>query len=316
MLAASLEQLEQYARTAKKNGFKLKAHQFYGSKALDTLAAARKAVLILKSEFASDSVMTQQLGEIQTAVAELDLASDPASLLASLTSIKFRLRLELAGALGADNRARAEDVVTNAKIAPNGTADPATASTPAAKSAADISRNVMVAYGRDQALRDSMFSFLRALKLNPIEWSEGSKATGMASPYVGEIVGKIFEMAQAVVVLLSPDEEVQLRRELCADDDEFDRETGFQARANVYIEAGMALAKQESRTILVQVGDGRVPSDLLGRHILRLTNSPEKRNDLAQRLKTAGCDPDISNQDWYRAGNFTVVARATRRSGR
>lgn len=175
-----------------------------------------------------------------------------------------------------------------------------------------ISKNVMVVYGRDQALRDSMFSFLRALKLNPIEWTEGAKATGKGSPYVGEILEAIFRMAQAVVVLLTPDEDVKLRRDLCADDDEFKRETGFQPRANVQIEAGMALAKSENRTILVQVGDFRLPSDLHGRHIVGLNNTAERRNELAQRLKTAGCGPETGNQDWYRMGDFACRIKEKR----
>ena len=131
---------------------------------------------------------------------------------------------------------------------------------PVAAQALGMSKNVMVVYGRNQAVRDSMFGFLRAIKLNPIEWAEGAKATGKGSPYVGEILDEIFRMAQAVVVLLTPDEEVSLRREFCADDDEFKRETGFQPRANVQIEAGMALAKSENRTILVQAGDFACPA--------------------------------------------------------
>lgn len=59
-------------------------------------------------------------------------------------------------------------------------------------------------------------------------------------------------MAQAIVVLLTPDEHVQLRRDLCSSDDEFLREEGFQPRANVLIEAGMALARAEARTVLVE----------------------------------------------------------------
>ena len=90
----------------------------------------------------------------------------------------------------------------------NGNSGPAqpSAPTPAADPVPGISKNVMVVYGRDQELRDDLFSFLRALKLNPIEWSEAVKATGKASPYVGDILEAAFRMAQAVVVLLSPDE--------------------------------------------------------------------------------------------------------------
>jgi predicted nucleotide-binding protein len=162
----------------------------------------------------------------------------------------------------------------------------------------------MVVYGRDQALRDDLFNFLRALKLNPIEWSEAIKATGKASPYVGEILDAAFKMAQAVVVLLSPDEFVQLRVELCSDGEDLAREQGFQPRANVLIEAGMALATKEERTLIVKVGNVKIPSDIQGRHVIEMDGSPEQRNELAQRLKTAGCEPETGNRDWYRIGKF------------
>lgn len=175
-----------------------------------------------------------------------------------------------------------------------------------------ITRNVMVVYGRNQGIRDSMFSFLRALKLNPIEWIEAVAATGNPSPYVGEILDAAFKMAQAVVVVLTPDEHVQLQRELCSSDEEFSNEEGFQPRPNVLLEAGMALARAERRTLLVQVGDVRIPSDIHGRHLAKLDDSVEKRNGIAQRLRIAGCDPDTSRDDWYRAGTFQIAAKRKR----
>ena len=122
-------------------------------------------------------------------------------------------------------------------------------------------------------------------------------------------------MAQAVVVLLSPDELVQLRRELCADEDEFARERGFQPRANVLIEAGMALARAEDRTLLVKVGTVNIASDIHGRHVVTMDGTAERRNELAQRLKTAGCEPETGNADWLRTGNF-VVATTKKRGSR
>jgi len=167
-------------------------------------------------------------------------------------------------------------------------------------------KNVMVVHGRNRRVRDSMFDFLRALKVNPIEWSEATRATGKGSPYVGEILDAAFKMAQAVVVLFTPDERVELELELCSGEAEFEREKGHQARPNVFLEGGMALARDEGRTVLVEVGESRPASDLLGRHTIRMDDSPEKRNELAQRLRTAGCDLDTRDQDWYRAGRFKV----------
>jgi predicted nucleotide-binding protein len=213
-------------------------------------------------------------------------------------------------------RDRIAQVIGNGPAtSPRGTvvaADATTALTPVAKRVPGLAKSVMVVYGRDRNLRDSMSIFLRALKLNPIEWSEAVRATGKASPYVGEILEAAFEMAQAIVVMLTPDESVQLRRELCSDDAEFARETSFQPRANVLIEAGMALARAEDRTVLVQIGDARLASDIHGRHVVRLDDSPEQRNELAQRLRTAGCEPDTSNPDWYRSGTFKTSTRKKR----
>lgn len=171
--------------------------------------------------------------------------------------------------------------------------------------------NVMVVHGRNRRIRDSMFDFLRALKLNPIEWSEATKATGKGAPYVGEILDAAFNSAQAVVVLFTPDESVELERELCSGEAEFERERGYQSRPNVFLEGGMALARDERRTVLVEVGENRAASDLLGRHAIRLDDNAENRNELAQRLRTAGCEPDTGGQDWYRTGKFKIRVKKT-----
>ena len=69
-------------------------------------------------------------------------------------------------------------------------------------------KKVFVVHGRDGRLRDDFFAFLRALGLQPIEWSEALKLTAKATPYVGEAIESAFKNAQAVIVLLSPDDEV------------------------------------------------------------------------------------------------------------
>ncbi len=69
---------------------------------------------------------------------------------------------------------------------------------------------VMVVYGRDENTRLGMFSFLRALHLFPIEWNDAVTRTGKSSPYVGEILKAAFSMAQAFLVLMTPDEQVVL----------------------------------------------------------------------------------------------------------
>jgi predicted nucleotide-binding protein len=167
----------------------------------------------------------------------------------------------------------------------------------------DKVQNVVVVHGRDEAVRMSMFQFLRALRLNPIEWSEAVRATGHGAPYVGQVLDSLFDLAQAVIVLFTPDENAQMKDALKNDEDD---ETVPQPRPNVLIECGMALARDEVRTIIVQVGTMRAISDLSGRQIIRLNNSAQKRIELAQRLETAGCAPSTAGTDWLNVGNFAA----------
>ena len=171
-------------------------------------------------------------------------------------------------------------------------------------------KTVMVVYGRDEQMRESIFSFLRCLDLRPVEWNDAVRRTRKASPYVGEILEAAFAMAQAFLVLMTPDEEVRLRPGLWKNPP--DQDSAFQARPNVIFEAGMALAKDDTRTILVEVGPVRVMSDLQGRHVIRLDNSPERRNDLVQRLRVAGCLPNTDGTDWLKQGHFECSAELGR----
>ena len=67
-------------------------------------------------------------------------------------------------------------------------------------------KKVVVVHGRDSRLRDGFFSFLRALNLQPTEWSEALELTGKATPSIGEALESAFKNAQAVIVLLSPED--------------------------------------------------------------------------------------------------------------
>ena len=80
-------------------------------------------------------------------------------------------------------------------------------------------REVFVVHGRNEPARKAMFEFLSAIRLQPLEWSEAVQATGRPSPYIGEILNAAFSRAHAVVVLLTPDDEAQLREPLRAPND-------------------------------------------------------------------------------------------------
>jgi len=167
-------------------------------------------------------------------------------------------------------------------------------------------RNVFVIHGRDKRLRDGMFAFLRSLGLIPMEWAHAVELTGKGTPYVGEILDAAFTNAQAVVVLFSPDDLAQLRPDLCGDKEpEHEVNPTPQARPNVLFEAGMAMAKNPDRTILVEIGALRPFSDVGGRHTVRMDNSTQRRNDLAARLRKAGCPVNVDGSDWHTAGDLS-----------
>ena len=170
----------------------------------------------------------------------------------------------------------------------------------------DRERKVFVVHGRNEPARAAMFSLLRSIGLQPIEWSQAVAATGEASPYIGTVLDSAFDAAQAVVVLMTPDEIAYLRHEYSPDESDPEREPGAQARPNVLFEAGMAMGRDPKRTVLVELGAMRPFSDIAGRHILRMTDEPERRKELAQRLETTGCRIDIVGNDWLSSGGFTI----------
>jgi predicted nucleotide-binding protein len=167
-------------------------------------------------------------------------------------------------------------------------------------------RKVMVVHGRDERVRVGMFAFLRAIGLDPIEFSQAIILTGKPLPDIPEILSAAFGKAQAVIVLLTPDDEARLRPGLQrTSDPPHERELTGQARANVLFEAGMAIVSHPVRTILVQFGTVRPFSDVAGKHIVMMDGSISKRQDLAARLKLAGCPVDLTGTDWHSQGDLT-----------
>lgn len=166
-------------------------------------------------------------------------------------------------------------------------------------------RKVFVVHGRNWEARKAVFNFLRSIGLHPLEWSEAVKATGKPSPYVGEILDVAFSIAQAVVVLFTPDDEARLLEQFRTPSDEsYETELTPQARPNVIFEAGMSMGRSPERTVLVELGKLRPFSDIYGRHVIRLNNSSEMRQEFAQRLATAGCSVNLDGTDWHKEGNF------------
>ncbi|MEJ7634025.1 nucleotide-binding protein [Aeromicrobium sp.] len=164
---------------------------------------------------------------------------------------------------------------------------------------------MFVVHGRNEPLRKAIFDLLRSLDLKPIEWNHAVELTGTGTPYIGQVLDAAFEHAQAVVVLMTPDEVAYLQPRYGSGDHDPETQPSAQARPNVLFEAGMALGRNPTRTVLVEVGTVRPFSDIAGRHTVRLTNDPASRQTLAGRLKTAGCPVDLSGTDWQTTGDFT-----------
>lgn len=169
----------------------------------------------------------------------------------------------------------------------------------------DKERRVMAIHGRNQDAQRAMFSFLRSIGLRPMEFSEAVVGTKKTQPYIGEVLEHLLDQAQAVVALLTPDEIAYLRNDYKAGEDDPDLMPQGQARPNVLFEAGMAMGRKPDRTILVELGKMRGFTDVSGIHTVRMSNGVDKRQDLASRLRNAGCPVDLNGTHWHNEGDFS-----------
>jgi predicted nucleotide-binding protein len=179
---------------------------------------------------------------------------------------------------------------------------------------ADLRRNVFVVYGRDELARRAVFEFLRAIGLRPLEWEPLVRATGKSAPSLSETVRTGLAMTRAVVVLMTPEDVVHLHPELHeAHEAEAETADALQARPNVLLELGMALAAHPNGTLVLMFGDHRPVTDLGGINFIRVSDTPDCRRKIAGRLQQAGCLVDESGQDWLSAGNFAGLGALGRR---
>lgn len=169
----------------------------------------------------------------------------------------------------------------------------------------DIARRVFVVYGRDSKLISGFFDLLRAVDLRPLEWETLVQATGRATPSLAEVVARAPHLAQATLVLLSPDDIVELHSDLVLDGDApQDRDRGAQARPNVLFELGLAMMAYPDNTVIVEVGHLRPLSDLAGLNVIRFDGSAAAIKKVLHRLAVAGCAVDYSALDWLDPSRF------------
>lgn len=178
-------------------------------------------------------------------------------------------------------------------------------------------RKVFVVHGRNGKARKEVFIFLRSIGLQPIGWTEAVKETGKASPYVGEILDAGFSIAQAAIILFTPDDEARLIEDFrFTDDEEFEINLTPQARQNVIYEAGMAMGMFPERTVMVEFGKLRPISDITGRHVIRMNNTVSRRQEFANRLQIAGCEVNLMNTEWHNDGDFDSVLESVKKKNK
>ena len=166
-------------------------------------------------------------------------------------------------------------------------------------------REVFVVQGRNTDANTALDLFLHAINLLPVEWPHATSATATGAPHIGHAVDVGLASAHAVIVLFTPDDEVKLSPRLWGDNEpEYETRKNWQARPNVIYEAGRAMERFPTRTVLVELGNLRPFSDVAGLHTIRLDDSPERRRDLADRLLTIGCKVNLDSRTLYSAGDF------------
>ncbi|MDH6136708.1 hypothetical protein P3T37_006139 [Kitasatospora sp. MAA4] len=175
---------------------------------------------------------------------------------------------------------------------------------------------VAVVHGRNDAARSALFTKLRDFQLRPVEWDEAVAEAGVATPFTFTVVQQLFERVQAVVVLMTPDDEARLRAHLRKPSDkQSEKQLTGQPRPNVLIEAGMAFAHYPDRTVLVEIGAMELPSDFQGMNTVRIDGTAESVHRLASRLRDSARCAVVTGPgvQWLDTREFKTVLEAMRR---
>jgi predicted nucleotide-binding protein len=173
----------------------------------------------------------------------------------------------------------------------------------------DTARRVFVVHGRDSALAKSFFDLLYVVGLTPLEWERLVGPTGTTAPYLGDVVRNAPHLAQATLVLLSPDDIVELHPDLLQENDHpHERARSAQARPNVLFELGLAFMAYPERTVIVEVGQMRPIADLAGLNVIRFDGSAMAVRKILHRLELAGCPVDTSGEAWLDPSRFASLA--------
>jgi len=143
----------------------------------------------------------------------------------------------------------------------------------------EIARNVFVVHGRDEQARDALFGFLRALGLQPLGWETLVSATGNTSPYLRDVIIQGIAMAQAAVVLMTPDDQGGPTDAIAQRP---------RSRQNVVFELGFFIGKLgPAKVAALLKGDVEKPSDFDGIAYIPFDSGGGWKQALARELHHA-----------------------------
>jgi len=167
-------------------------------------------------------------------------------------------------------------------------------------SAAD-KRSVFIIHGRNLACVDQLVEFLNSVDLSVNTWDGLTNTAPDGTPTIEENFLRGIQQSQAIIVVLTGDEDVRLRERFRIDGD---AEAGVQSRPNVFYEAGIAIALRPQATIMLSFGEVRKFSDVAGRYIMKFKGSEADRQNLVSRLKNCGCSVKTEDPRFLRQGTF------------
>jgi hypothetical protein len=168
---------------------------------------------------------------------------------------------------------------------------------------------VVVVHGRDDRASRAVAEFLQALGLQPLGWADAVAATGRMMPSADEVIERALSLAQAIVVLMTGEDEAKLRDDFVNDSDPpHESQLTPQARLEVIFAAGLALGRAPQRTIIVEIGTLRPFSANCGAPVIRLDDSSQRRYEFFKRLEAAGCHIELKDKSWHTAGTFHTAA--------
>lgn len=160
---------------------------------------------------------------------------------------------------------------------------------------------VLIINGANEKTKKSMGNFLLSLGLQAVEWAEALHLTGMPDQDQTGVMAKVFEHCQAVVVLLTNDKE-----DCFLSEKEPDLKALRQTELNALYMAGVSAGLNRGRTIVISLGNPEPYRGIPGLNIAALDNSLEKRKDLIERIKLAGCDVKTRGKAWHISGDFDI----------